>query len=233
MTSNHVIHLENLQFNYYEKHILSFEHLTIQSGESVFLYGPSGSGKTTLLNLLLGVHLPTSGRALVLGQELASLSLRDRDHLRGEKMGAIFQSFNLIPFLSVEENILLPLQMNAERRNKVHNLHQELETLLDHLNIKKLRNEKAMHLSVGQQQRVAAARSLIGSPELIIADEPTSALDQEHKEAFIKLLMKEQARTRSTLIFVSHDQTLKHLFERNIDLTKINQIYTHKAEDEL
>ncbi|MFZ4713572.1 MAG: ATP-binding cassette domain-containing protein [Bacteriovoracaceae bacterium] len=224
MTKTNAIYLKDLQFSYGKNIILSIPELSVPIGESLFLYGPSGSGKSTLLNLLLGVHLPQTGLLEIMGHNLSLLSTSERDHLRGEKMGAIFQSFNLIPFLTVEENILLPLKINARRKVRVKDLKGELELLLEHLKLAPLRKEKAQSLSVGQQQRVAAARSLIGSPEVIIADEPTSALDYDHKEAFIELLMKEKERTGATLVFVSHDQNLKKLFSREIDLTCLNQV---------
>jgi putative ABC transport system ATP-binding protein len=222
--TNSAIEINNLEFSYSDKPVLKINSLSIMKEDSIFLYGPSGSGKTTLLNLLLGTHLPQRGSLNLLGHDFFALSSLERDQLRGELVGAIFQSFNLIPFLTVEENILLPIKINKKRASRIQNLNEEVELLLDHLKLKQIKHQPAKSLSIGQQQRVAAARSLIGSPEIIIADEPTSALDYDHKEAFVELLMKEKERTKSTLVFVSHDHSMKKLFSKEIHLPTLNEI---------
>ena len=205
--------------------VLDISELSIERGEAVFLYGPSGSGKTTLLGLLAGILHAPQGELNVLGQNLSKLSGTARDTLRASHMGYIFQMFNLIPYLNVLENILLPCRINAERRNRLkgESLEQGAERLASHLGISTLLNKKVTELSVGQQQRVAAARALLGAPELIIADEPTSALDSNHREQFLQLLFAECRAQNSTLIFVSHDAQLMPLFNRCLSLPDLNR----------
>jgi len=206
----------------YGKHppILNISKLEIKKGEKIFIYGPSGSGKTTLLGLLAGVLPPQKGSIRILGEKLEKMSASKRDHFRGNHLGYIFQMFNLIPYLSVEENIRLSADLNPLRKKKVHP--HDLAILAQSLGIETLLTRKVTELSVGQQQRVAAARSLYGSPEIIIADEPTSALDYDHREKFLELLFSECKKTNATVLFVSHDRQLEKFFDRCISLKEIN-----------
>lgn len=201
--------------------------LRIERGERVFLHGPSGSGKSTLLGLLGGVLIPTAGTISVLGQDLARLSASQRDGFRVDHLGIIFQQFNLIPYLTVLDNVLLPCRFSARRnepaRRAAEAAADEARRLLAHLEIEPdLHARRASDLSVGQQQRVAAARALIGRPEIVIADEPTSALDAARQFAFLDLLAAECRASASTLIFVSHDERLAAHCERVIALPEIN-----------
>ncbi len=225
-----VIEITNLRFAWKKQAqpVLSIASLQINRGERVFLRGPSGSGKSTLLNLLAGVALPQSGMLKVLGQELNALGSAQRDHFRAHHIGFIFQMFNLIPYLSVVENVTLPCRFSDRRRHKVlaqaDSLEDEAIRLLDHLD---MAHDDVLHkpvneLSVGQQQRVAAARALIGAPELVIADEPTSSLDADRRTAFIDLLFRECDSANATLIFVSHDNSLQAPFERTIEFDQLN-----------
>ncbi len=199
--------------------------MEIAAGQSVFIFGPSGSGKTTLLGLLAGVLKASSGQVMALGRDLSKMSNSQRDHFRGSHVGYIFQMFNLIPYLTVEENIALPCRLDSERRHRLNGvpLHDAVRETASHLGIEALLHENVTNLSVGQQQRVAAARSLIGTPQLVIADEPTSSLDFDRRERFIKLLFENCRAARSTLIFVSHDRTLMPLFERCVSLPELNR----------
>jgi putative ABC transport system ATP-binding protein len=220
------VEILDLKFAYPSgREILDIESLEIPSGETVFLYGPSGSGKTTLLGLLAGVLEARGGSVRVLGRELAGMSRAERDGFRGAHLGYIFQLFNLIPYLNVLDNITLPCQLNGERRAKLGNVavDEAARRLAEQLNISRLLSEKVVDLSVGQQQRVAAARALLGSPELIIADEPTSSLDADHREQFIEVLFSLSRPAGSTIIFVSHDRRLEPLFDRSVALTGINR----------
>jgi putative ABC transport system ATP-binding protein len=206
---------------------LAIESLRIEAGERVFLFGPSGSGKSTLLALLAGVLTPQKGSVRVLGTELSSLKRRDR--FRVEHVGFIFQQFNLVPYLSVVQNVLLPCQFSAKRAPPATEAHgspvDAARHLLDGMGLGTLlRKRKATELSVGQQQRVAAARALIGSPELIIADEPTSSLDSDARQAFLELLRNQCDRWASTLLFVSHDRQLAATFDREVNLPAINRV---------
>lgn len=216
------ISLKNCKFSYpfHKALVINIEDLEIKAGEKVFLYGPSGHGKSTLLNLTAGVLRATSGVVRVLGQDMTTLSQSKRDHLRGEKIGYIFQIFNLLPYLSVKENILLPCLINKGRAKG--NYEEEAEELIDSLGLRAHVNKPVTQLSIGQQQRVAAARALIGHPEIVIADEPTSALDEKNTLEFMELLTRIWEKRKFTLLFVSHDERLKHYFSRTFSLAEIN-----------
>lgn len=218
--------VEDARFAYVRgKAVLHLPSLRIERGEKVFIYGPSGSGKTTLLGLLAGVLRADAGVVRVLGTDLTALSGRKRDALRAAHIGYIFQIFNLIPYLSVEENIVLPCRVSRERRDRLGGTdpHDAARSLAEALEIGGLLHEKVTKLSVGQQQRVAAARALIGSPELVIADEPTSSLDSDRRERFIELLFERCAEAGATLVFVSHDRQLEHAFDRALSLSDLNR----------
>ncbi len=219
--------LQDVRFSYRkDRPVLDIPALTIEQGESVFVFGPSGSGKTTLLGILAGILRADSGSVLALGHDLSKMSSSQRDHFRGSHIGYIFQMFNLIPYLTVEENIALPCRLDAARRDRLGSasLHQAVSQVAERLGIESLLKENVVNLSVGQQQRVAAARSLIGTPWLVIADEPTSALDSDHRERFIELLFENCRAAGSTLIFVSHDRSLTHLFSRSVSLPELNRV---------
>jgi len=231
--SSALIQLSNLGFAWPgQAQLLDIPSFTLQRGESLFLKGPSGSGKTTLLGLLGGVQTPNRGSIRLLDQELSALSASARDSFRVDHTGYIFQQFNLLPFLSVRENVELPChfsRLRASRAIKRHgSIDQAAATLLAHLGLKEatLLDRRADELSIGQQQRVAAARALIGQPELVIADEPTSALDADAREAFLQLLFAECREAGASLLFVSHDQSLAHLFDRSLSLAELNRAAT-------
>lgn len=219
-----LISLENIKFGYVPNQIvLDIEKLEINKGERVFLHGPSGSGKSTLLNLLAGVLTPQSGNVNILDRDLKTLSQSKRDQFRGDHIGFIFQRFNLINYLSIAENISLPCRSSKLRKDKVKgSMDEEIKRLVDHLNLAPYVNKTVNKLSVGQQQRVAVARALIGNPEFIIADEPTSSLDDDVTDKFIELLLKECSEKETTVIFVSHDKRLAKHFDREIVLKDIN-----------
>ncbi len=204
--------------------VLNIRELTLERGTRAFLFGSSGSGKTTLLGVLAGVLKPDEGEVRVLGRDLASLSGAQRDAFRAAHIGYVFQMFNLIPYLSVLDNIALPVRMNAQRRARLGgaSVKETAAMLADHLQIGDLLKRRVTELSVGQQQRVAACRALIGAPELIVADEPTSSLDFDRREAFLELLFRECERAGATLVFVSHDRALEGMFSRTISLPDIN-----------
>lgn len=192
---------------------LGLPSLSIAPGEAIFLRGASGSGKSTLLALLAGVLVPTGGLLTLLGHETARLSGPARDRLRADHLGVIFQQFNLLPWLPVRENVRLPLRFSARRRAQAPA--GEAERLLAAMGLPEpLWSRPAAQLSVGQQQRVAAARALIGRPALILADEPTSALDEDARDAFMALLLQCCADAGSALVFVSHDARLAARFAR-------------------
>ncbi|MBU0500569.1 MAG: ABC transporter ATP-binding protein [Gammaproteobacteria bacterium] len=207
--------------------ILRIARLYLAPAERMFVKGPSGSGKSTLLGLVAGVNVPCSGTVRVLDRSLGSMGGSTRDQFRADHMGVIFQQFNLLPYLSVIENVLLPCRFSRRRLENASargDALTEAKRLLEHLDIgPDLLHQRASDLSVGQQQRVAAARALIGGPELVIADEPTSSLDADRRSAFVKLLFRECGETGSALMFVSHDDALEPLFDRSVHLDEINE----------
>ncbi len=225
-----VLNIRGLTFNWgNQRTLLDIPSLTIEKGEKVFLKGASGSGKTTLLSLIGGINSPTQGSIELLDKNIVGLSQSQKDHFRADHIGFIFQLFNLIPYLSVIDNVVLACKFSQNRAARAlknsTTLEQEAVRLLDHLQLNDpaLIRKPVVELSVGQQQRVATARALIGSPEIIIADEPTSALDSEVRENFLQLLKQECELCQSTLLFVSHDSSLEQYFDRALDIDKINR----------
>jgi len=229
--SNAVIAAQGLKFRWggSDSWVINIIELVISRGEHVLVMGPSGSGKTTLLNLLAGVAIPDSGVLRLLNADLHRMNGPQRDVFRADHIGFVFQMFNLIPYLSVVENVILPLRFSRRRHRQLlgngTNPVEEAKRLLDRLGlpVDELDRQPVTHLSVGQQQRVAIARALIGRPELVVGDEPTSALDDETKALFLKLLLQEVDRANATLIVVSHDQSLSPYFDRTIMLPHINR----------
>ena len=224
------IHLADLRFAWpgQAQPCLDIAAFTVARGESVFVHGDSGSGKSTLLALLGGVLLPQRGSANILGTELTRLSAGARDRFRVDHIGFLFQQFNLIPYLSMQDNVLLPCRFSARRRSRALSrsatLAAEAKRLLAELDLdESLWRRPVTQLSVGQQQRVAAARALIGAPELVIADEPTSALDAARQAAFLDLLARECALAGATLDFVSHDARLASNCARSVALAGLQQ----------
>jgi putative ABC transport system ATP-binding protein len=201
---------------------LHVPNLTLARSETVLLLGESGSGKSTLLSLICGTIVADSGSVCVAGTDTAALSAGRRDRFRAEQIGLIFQQFNLLPFASVQDNILLPLKFAPERRNRVADPVTEAARLCNDLGLPNgVMSSKAGTLSVGQQQRVAAARALIGMPPLIIADEPTSSLDAATQTTFLELLFAQSLAHDTTLLMVSHDARLSNQFDRVIHMDEI------------
>ena len=178
----------------------------------------------------LGVSVPESGIVDVLDQNIAALSNAGRDGFRSDHIGLIFQMFNLVPYLSLIENVLLPCRFSHRRRERALAGDGDLESaaarLLSEMGLgdHRLQQRTVANLSVGQQQRVAVARALIGEPELITADEPTSSLDADAQRSFLQLLFDEVNKAGSTLLFVSHDRHMEDQFDRTIALSEINRV---------
>lgn len=208
--------------------LLSIPNFTLQAGERVMLRGPSGSGKSTLLSLLAGIEQPQQGSIAILEHHLGELSQAQRDRVRADHIGYIFQQFNLLPYLSAVDNVTLACQFSKVRRERVRanneTVLQAAQRLLTALGLTPEQAQApARNLSVGQQQRVAAARALLGQPTLIIADEPTSALDAERRDDFLALLFNECAQQNTALLFVTHDAGLAQHFPRHVELAELNQ----------
>jgi putative ABC transport system ATP-binding protein len=221
-----IVELRDVAAGYGTRLVLALDALTLARGERVFVAGPSGCGKSTLLGLVAGVLVPQRGTVRVLGEDLGRLPGAARDRFRGSHCGIVFQLFNLVPYLSVVDNVLLPVRFSPERRARVGaQARDEARRLLAALGLGALDADArgVATLSVGEQQRVAVARALLGRPELVIADEPTSALDADARGAFLELLLAECRAAGSTLLFVSHDAALGPLFDRRIDLPAQNR----------
>ena len=212
-----------------ERDVLDIACFEIAGGERVFIEGPSGSGKSTLLSLLGGVISPREGTVRILGSELSAMPARRRDRFRADHVGFIFQMFNLVPYLSMIDNVTLPCRFSHRRRQRVGlragGLEAEARRLLARLELDRpeLIGRAVTELSIGQQQRVAAARALIGAPELLIADEPTSALDEGTRERFLDLLSAQCEEAGASLLFASHDTRLGARFDRRVSLAELNR----------
>jgi putative ABC transport system ATP-binding protein len=224
-----MIELNQLEFSWPKdsQPTLSIERWSVKAGEHVFLQGASGAGKSTLLSLLAGVQANYRGSVKVLGQEWRLLSGPQRDQFRATHIGLIFQQFNLIPYLNALENVCLPLQFLSGKKagTSLVNSKEAARSLLVNLGVDAdLHTKPARLLSVGQQQRVAAVRAMIGKPELILADEPTSALDHANQMQFIEQLMALARRQNTAIVFVSHDERLAMHFSRSVQLSALNKI---------
>ncbi|MGJ3232254.1 MAG: ATP-binding cassette domain-containing protein [Oceanicaulis sp.] len=207
--------------------VLDMAAFELARGERVFLKGASGSGKSTLLGLIAGILEARSGTVEVLGEDLSAMGAAARDRFRAARLGVIFQMFNLLPYLPVGANVTLPCRFSAARAKAAKTAggaDAEARRLLSRLGLDpaEVWTRRASELSVGQQQRVAAARALIGGPGLILADEPTSALDADSRDSFISLLKEECEASNAALLFVSHDGGLASHFDRALDLSELN-----------
>ena len=219
-----MIRLKNIIFSWPTDPVfrLVVPNFSIKRGEKILLLGESGSGKSTILSLISGIVSPIKGKIILEGTDLTSLDPSQRDRMRAEHMGIIFQQFNLLPFMSLYDNIALPLAFAPKRKRTIKNAHREITRICTALGLKEtLLENKASTLSVGQQQRVAVARALIGSPKILLADEPTSSLDSRNKSAFLKLLFQEISKNRTSLLMVSHDQSIKKYFDRYHHISEI------------
>ena len=221
------IKFNQVQFRYPKMNqpLLDIQSLRIASGEKIFLHGASGSGKTTLLSLIAGVLIPNQGSIEILDRNTTEMRPSQRDQLRADHLGFIFQIFNLIPYLSIMENVLLTTRFSNKRKSQAlrqnSSLVEEACRLLAALQLpttETFLKKSITELSVGQQQRVAAARAFIGSPEIIVADEPTSALDNESRDRFVGTLFTECQKNDTTLIYVSHDDSMANRFDRKLDI---------------
>lgn len=228
-----LLSIEDLRFSWQPgKALLDLAELRLSAGESLFLRGPSGSGKSTLLNLVGGVLSAQSGSIRLLGHALETLKPAQRDRLRADHIGFVFQQFNLLPYLDAIDNVTLPCGFSRRRAERAGaDPRAQARTLLERLqlDVASLAGRPAAELSVGQQQRVAAARALIGMPELVIADEPTSALDADSRDGFLSLLFDECRRAGAALLFVSHDRSLEARFDRSLDLVAVNRAGTGRC----
>lgn len=211
------LELENVEFQWPTQPVFSLKvpSFAVKRGDRILLLGNSGSGKSTFLSLICGINAADQGHLSVNGTDLGPMTPGARDRFRAENIGIVFQQFNLLPYATPLDNILLPLQFAPARRKRAGNAKQTALSLADALTLPAalMSATTADQLSVGQQQRVAVARALIGQPPLIIADEPTSSLDADVGARFLDLLFAQCARAGSTLVMVSHDERLAPGFD--------------------
>ncbi len=189
--------------------------LKVKAGEFLGIIGPSGSGKSTLLGLIGGLDSPTSGKVFIDGIDITNLSERQLTRVRNEKIGFIFQFFNLIPTLTAVENVALPIQFSRQRK---FNANKRAKELLDMFGLSDRSHHRPTQLSGGQQQRVAIARALANSPALLLCDEPTGSLDTESSEVVMKALRDVQKNTGTTVIIVTHNMDVASQVDRLINL---------------
>lgn len=212
-----------------QRDVVDIECFQVSAGERVFIEGPSGSGKSTLFSLLGGVVNPREGTVRILQTNLSHMPAHRRDLFRADHIGFVFQMFNLVPYLSMLDNVTLPCRFSLLRRKRVRSRAEspeaEAHRLLDRLGLDQheLHGRPVTDLSIGQQQRVAIARALIGAPELIMADEPTSSLDEGTRERFLDVLTAQCDEMGASLLFASHDMRLSSMFDRRVSLIELNR----------
>ena len=232
MPDRRIIDLDDVRFRWSgpASFAISIPRFTVGSGETVLLLGESGSGKSTLLSLICGTVIADSGTVRVNETDIKNLSGWSRDRFRAEQIGVIFQQFNLLPFGSVMDNILLPLQFAPARRDRCADPRRQAAELCRSLGLPDgITKSKAANLSVGQQQRVAVARALIGQPLVLIADEPTSSLDETARSNFLDLMFDQIDAQGSTLLMVSHDPRLADRFDRVVRMDEIASVERQAA----
>ena len=218
-----MIKLSDVYFGYTDSDFaLQIDQFSIASGEAVAVIGPSGCGKTTLLNLLSGVVLPEKGDVQVAGQSVSRLADTARRELRISSIGMVFQNFELLEYLPVMDNILLPLRIGSGLRVTAE-LRERARELAGHVGIGGKLQRYPGQLSQGERQRVAVCRALLLRPPLVLADEPTGNLDPSNKRLVVDLLLEYAQNSGATLVTVTHDRELLSHFERVLDFQQVNQ----------
>lgn len=212
-------------------HALKGASFSVPKGEFVAIVGESGSGKSTLLNMVGALDTPTSGKVLIDGKDIFSMKERNLTVFRRRNIGFIFQSFNLIPELTVEQNIVFPVLLDYQKPNKKY-----LEELLTVLNLKERRNHLPNQLSGGQQQRVSIGRAIVKNPDILLCDEPTGALDYNTSKEILKLIEEVNQKYGNTIIMVTHNEAIKNMADHVIKLrdgaVRHNDINTNKVSAE-
>lgn len=212
--------IQNLEFSYDQHPLIRVPNFEMKPGENIFLEGRSGSGKTTLLEILSCVLSPQKGDYFLEDVCVTQLSPKKKDELRRDKISLIFQNFNLVPYLSVQDNILLPFILGCPYPESMSQTIEKMNHMIQRLGLNSLLNQPVSKLSHGQAQRVAAIRAFIKNPKLLLADEPTSALDYQSRDSFLELLFELCRENQTLLLFVSHDPTLKSMFNRTIQMSE-------------
>lgn len=225
------IQISNLEFSYASGSGFSLfiPTLEIEEKECVAIVGPSGSGKTTLLNLLAGTLVPRAGQISVAGQQLDGMAEGARRRFRIDRVGQVFQAFELLDYLSVKENIQLPRLIDSTTSDKV-DIQQRIDKLLASVGLQDKANRPPAELSHGERQRVAVCRAMLNHPQLLLADEPTGNLDQVNKQKVVDLLIEQAREHGSMLLMVTHDHSMLDAFERVIDFTRLVETQTARGE---
>lgn len=205
--------LERLRYTIGPRTILALDHWSVPDRGRALVLGPSGSGKTTLLQLLAGLALPSAGRILIAGRDLAAMSEGERDVFRGRTIGFVFQALHLVRALSVLDNLRLAAFLTGTERSR-----EELEALLQAVGLGERAGARPADLSQGEAQRVAIARALVNRPRLILADEPTSALDDRNARTVIELLLARAEEAGAALVVATHDARILPWFEQRLEL---------------
>ncbi|EGD49484.1 ABC transporter related protein [Ruminiclostridium papyrosolvens DSM 2782] len=212
-----VLRIENLTKKYGkgQNEVTAVDNISfsVEKGEFVAIIGPSGSGKSTLLHLLGGVDKPTSGKVYIDDKDIYGLREKDLSILRRRKVGFVFQAYNLIPVLTAEENVLMPLLLDSRKEDKKY-----IDELLNILDLKERRKHLPSELSGGQQQRVSIGRALANKPSIILADEPTGNLDTKNSREVLELLKYSAKKYNQTLILISHDMNIASMADRVITI---------------
>jgi putative ABC transport system ATP-binding protein len=190
-------------------------NLVIKAGEFTSIAGPSGSGKTTLLNIISGLDIPSRGQVLLKGQKITCMSGNELSDFRRDNVGFIFQAYNLIPVLTVEENIEYIMMLQGINKTERH---ERVQHMLEELELKGFHNRFPYQLSGGQQQRVAIARAMVSKPSLILADEPTANLDSKTSGALLDMMRELNMKTGMTFLFSTHDEMVKARAKRLVIL---------------
>jgi putative ABC transport system ATP-binding protein len=225
------IRISNLKFSYASAggFRMSIPRLDIAAGECVAIVGPSGSGKTTLLNLMAGTFVPKSGKINVAGQRLDSMTEASRRRFRIDRVGQVFQAFELLEYLSVSENILLPRLIDPDGRKNT-DAQQRVQSLLASVGLQDKADKRPAELSHGERQRVAVCRAMFNRPTLLLADEPTGNLDQANKQNVVELLIRQAKEHNSMLLMVTHDHSMLEAFERVIDFSQLVSLQPQTGE---
>lgn len=214
-----VIQLSDVEFAYpvAEGFRIRIDQMSVPAGDCIAIVGPSGSGKTTLLGLLAGILVPAHGKVVIDGEDVTAMEDRRRRKFRIRQIGQVFQSFELLHYLNVVENVMLPHFIDPSAR-RTKDIRQHAMSLLGEVGLKGKAHSRPAELSQGEQQRVAVCRAMLNQPALLLADEPTGNLDQNNKQRVVEMLLDQARRNESTLLMVTHDQSLLGSFSTVLDI---------------
>ncbi len=226
-----MLKLENIKKNYRQPdgeqvEILDVPEFKIDPAEQVVLIGPSGCGKSTMLHIIAGIVHPTSGKVFIDDVELTKFSEAGRDRVRADKLGYVFQTFNLLPGFSALENVMLGMTFASDKKDPERARH-----LLDRVGLSHRLHNKPGALSVGEQQRVAVARALANRPVLLLADEPTANIDPKNQQHIIELVRETAREEKTALLLVTHSMDVANQFDRVDQLDQINRVIGQLAEN--